>query len=85
MSWTYFIRGLNDEEIVRRFWEKELQQTNQTEFRVEKVIKRKADRLYIKWRAMIIHSVAGLTSKIQYNDESIFSLAIYAFWWECKC
>ena len=24
-SWTYFIRGLNDEEIVRRFWEKELQ------------------------------------------------------------
>ena len=28
---------------------KELQKTNQEKFRVEKVIKRKGDKLYVKW------------------------------------
>ena len=49
MPWTYVIRDLNGEEIVARFYEKKLQKTNQKEFRVEKVIKRKDDKLYIKW------------------------------------
>ena len=31
-------------------YEKELQKTNQKEFRVEKVIKRKGDKLYVKWK-----------------------------------
>ena len=29
------------------FYEKEMQKTNQNEFRIEKVIKRKGDRLYV--------------------------------------
>ena len=32
------------------FCEKELQATNQQEFRIEKVIKRKGDKLYVKWK-----------------------------------
>ena len=48
--WTYFINDLNDEEIISTFYEKELQATNQREFRVEKVIKRKGDKLYVKWK-----------------------------------
>ena len=36
---------LNGEEIVRIFYEKKLQKTSQKEFRIEKVIKRKDDRL----------------------------------------
>ena len=32
------------------FYEKELQKTNQKEFRIEKVIKRKCDKLYVKWK-----------------------------------
>ena len=32
--------------MVGTFYEKELQNTNQIEFRVEKVIKRKGDKLY---------------------------------------
>ena len=32
------------------FYEKELQKTNQKEFRIEKVIKRKDDKLYVKWK-----------------------------------
>ena len=44
------ISDLMGEEIVGTFYEKELQKTNQKEFRVEKVIKRKGDKLYIKWK-----------------------------------
>ena len=31
-------------------FEKELQKTNQQEFRIEKVIKRKGYKLYVKWK-----------------------------------
>ena len=44
------ISDLNDEEIVVTFYKKELQKTNQKEFGIEKVIKRKVDKLYIKWK-----------------------------------
>ena len=36
--------------IVGSFYEKELQRTTQEKFRVEKVMKRKADKLYVKWK-----------------------------------
>ena len=48
--WTYVITDLNGEEIVGMSYEKELQKTNQKEFRIEKVIKRKGDKLYVKWK-----------------------------------
>ena len=48
--WTYVISDLKDEEIVRTFYEKELEKANQKESRVEKVIKRKGDKLYVKWK-----------------------------------
>ena len=41
----YVINDLNVEEIVGTFYEKELQKTNQKEFRIEKVIKKKGDKL----------------------------------------
>ena len=47
---TYVISDFNGDEIVRTFYEKELQKTNQKEFRVEKVIKRKGNKLYVKWK-----------------------------------
>ena len=47
---TYVINDLNGEEIIGTFHEKELQKTNQQEFRIEKVIKRKGDKLYVKWK-----------------------------------
>ena len=48
MAWTYVISDLNGEESNGTFYEKELQQTSETEFRVEKVIKRKDDKQYVK-------------------------------------
>ena len=50
VSWTYVIIDLNGEETVGTFYEKELQKTNLKEFRIEKVIKRKGDKLYVKWK-----------------------------------
>ena len=32
------------------YYEKELQKIDQQEFRIEKVIKRKDDKLYVKWK-----------------------------------
>ena len=50
VPWTYVINDLNGEEIIGTFYEKELQKTNQQEFRIEKVIKKKGDKLYVKWK-----------------------------------
>ena len=50
VPWTYVINDLNGEEITGTFYEKELQKTNQKEFRIEKVIRRKGDKLYVKWK-----------------------------------
>ena len=50
VPWTYVSNDLNSEEITGSFSEKELQKTNQEEFRIEKRIKRKGDKLYVKWK-----------------------------------
>ena len=48
--WTYIISDLKGKEIIETFYEKVLQKTNQKEFRTEKVIKGKGDKLYVKWK-----------------------------------
>ena len=48
VTWTYIINDLNGEEIIGIFYEKEQQKTNQPEFRIEKVIKRKGNKLHVK-------------------------------------
>ena len=47
VPWTYVINDLNGKKIFGTFYEKELQKTNQKEFRIEKVIKRKGDKLFV--------------------------------------
>ena len=54
--WTYVINDLNRDEIIVTFYEKELQTTNQQEFRIEKVIQRKGDKLYVKWKVYSFNS-----------------------------
>ena len=44
------MQELNGEEIVGTFYEKELQKANQMKFRIQKVIKRKCNKLYVKWK-----------------------------------
>ena len=50
VPWTYVINDLNGAEIIGTFYQEELQKTNQEEFRIEKVIKRKGDKIYVKWK-----------------------------------
>ena len=50
VPWAYIISDLNGEEIMGSFYEKELQKTNQKGFRIKKVIKRKENKLYVKWK-----------------------------------
>ena len=45
------INHLNGEKIIGTFYQSQLKKkTNQEKFRIEKVIKRKGDKLYVKWK-----------------------------------
>ena len=46
VPWTYVINDLNGEEIIGTFYEKELQKTNQKKISIEKVPKKKDDKLH---------------------------------------
>ena len=50
VPWTYLINDLNGEEIKGSLYEKEFQKTDQKEFRIEKVIEKKSNKLYVKWK-----------------------------------
>ena len=50
VPWICVISDFNSEEIVGTFYQKELPKTNQKEFKVEKVIKRKGDKPYVIWK-----------------------------------
>ena len=50
VPWTYVVNDLSGEKITGSFYEKELQKTSQEKFRIEKVLKRKGDKLYVKWK-----------------------------------
>ena len=41
---------MNGEEIIGNFHEQELQKTSQKKSRIVKVLKRKGDKLYVKWK-----------------------------------
>ena len=53
--------------------EKELQKMNQHEFRIEKVIKKKGDKLYVKWKGYDIRLIAELILKSLSINEPILS------------
>ena len=64
---------MNGEEVTGSFYEKELQKTNQKESRIEKVLKRKGDKLYVKWKGMTIVLMVWWIKNISYENESILS------------
>ena len=37
-------------QLMERFMKKKLQKTDQKEFRIEKIVKRKNDKLPVKWK-----------------------------------
>ena len=71
--WTYLINDLNGAEIKGSFYEKELQKTNQKEFKIEKVIKKKGDKLYLKWKGYD-NSFDSLINKKEFIQKEFKSL-----------
>ena len=64
---------MNGKEIIGSFYEKELKKTSQKEFRTEKVLKRKDDKLYVKWKDYDNRFNSWIDKKISYKNESILS------------
>ena len=65
VTWAYVINDLNGDEIIGTLYEKELQKTNQQEFRIEKVIKKKKGDNYMSYgKVMIVHLIVALIKKI---------------------
>ena len=48
VPWTYVISDLNGEKFAGSFCEKVLQKSSQVKFRIENVLKRTGDKLYVK-------------------------------------
>ena len=76
VPWTCIIIDLNVEEIIWTFYEKELQKTNQKEFRIEEVIKRKGNKLYVKWEGCNNSFNSWIDRNTLYENEAVFSQAI---------
>ena len=70
---TYVINDLNNEQITEIFYENELQRTNQEKFRIEKIIKRKGDKLYVKWKGYDNSFNSWIDKKRLSINESRFS------------
>ena len=60
MPWACVICDLNGEEIVGTFYKNELQKSNQADFGIEKVIKTKVDKLYVKVASGVKIDFSGL-------------------------
>ena len=73
VPWPYIINDLNGEEIIGTFYEKELQKINQEEFRIENVIKRKGNKLYVKWKGYISPFNSWIDKNALYKNEPILS------------
>ena len=82
VPWTYVINDLNGEEIIGTFYENELQKTDQKEFRIEKVLKKKGDKLYVKWKSYDNSFNSWIDKKDIVKNESIFSKAVSTIWWK---
>ena len=72
VPWTYIINDVNGEGIIGTFYEKELQKTNQEEFRTEKIVK-EGNKLYVNGKVTIVHLITGLIKKTLYKNRPIFS------------
>ena len=72
VPWIHVLNDLNGKEIIGTFYENELQKTNQKEFRIEKVLKKKSDKLYVKWKGYDNSFNIGLIKKTLYKMSQYF-------------
>ena len=51
LPWTYGLMILMVKKLLEHFMKKKLQKTNQKKFRIEKALKKKGNKLYVKWKS----------------------------------
>ena len=73
VPWANVIINLNREEVVGTFYEEDFQKNNQEEFRIEKVIKRKGNKLHMTWKRYDNSFNSWIDKKDIIQNESIFS------------
>ena len=67
-----FLVTLTVKKLLKRFIKKNCKKTNQEKFRIEKLIKRKGDKLFFKWKGYIFLSVITLIKKILFHETNYF-------------
>ena len=65
------MEDLNGEKISGTYYEKQLQKSNQREFKTKKVINKKSDHLYVKWKGNNNLFNTWIDKKRQYKSESM--------------
>ena len=53
MLWTSVISDLKGEEIVQTCYKERIAKNKSKSYRVEKIMQRKGDKLYLKWKGTI--------------------------------
>ena len=61
---TYVIKDFIWEQLVMTFYERQLNKANQKIFRIGKIIKKKGNKLYLKWKTKIILLTIGWFKKM---------------------
>ena len=59
----YYLKDLNDGKLDGTFYQEELQKTNLTLYLIEKIIKTKNDKIYIKWRGYSNNFISWIDKK----------------------
>ena len=59
---------LKAKKLLERFMKKNCKKTNQKEFRCEKVIKRKSNKLYVKWKGYDSSCNSWIDNKDSINE-----------------
>ena len=73
-----FFSDLKGEDFAGTFYRKDLQKINQKKIRIEKVIKRKCDKLYVKWKVYDNSFNSWINKKyIVIKNEFFSTLQIY--------
>ena len=50
VPWTYVINDLKVKKLLEHFMKKNCKRLINLEFRIEKVLRKKGDKLYVKWK-----------------------------------
>ena len=69
-----FLAIVTIKKIIGTFYEKELAKKNKKEFRIEKVIKRKGDKLYVKWILLLRIEYYVIKKVLLYKSELFSTL-----------